>query len=118
MIVIMMVTAVWGQAPVVTVEGGNVQGMPSAAEGVTVFRGIPYAAPPVGNLRWKRPQPVVKWEGIRKADTFGNICWQPGNAVGTFYGNEFYWKEQTVQSEDGEPLCQGVQCEIRKNFDN
>ena len=100
LIVIMMVTAVWGQAPVVTVEGGNVQGMPSAAEGVTVFRGIPYAAPPVGNLRWKRPQPVVKWEGIRKADTFGNICWQPGNAVGTFYGNEFYWKEQTVQSED------------------
>jgi len=77
-----------------------IQGVPSLASGVTVFRGIPYAAPPVGDLRWKRPQPVVKWKGVKVADTFSNICWQPGNAVGTFYGNEFYWKEQTVQSED------------------
>ena len=89
----------WGQ-PVVKVEGGSVQGVGSASPSVTVFRGIPYAAPPVGDLRWKRPQPVVKWKGVRKADTFSNICWQPGNAVGTFYGNEFYWKEQTTQSED------------------
>lgn len=57
-------------------------------------------SPPVGELRWKRPQPVVKWDGVKVADTFSNICWQPGNAVGTFYGNELYWKEQTVQSED------------------
>ena len=96
----MMVTLAWGQNPIAKVEGGLVQGVPSASNNVTVFRGIPYAAPPVGKLRWKRPQPVAKWEGIRKADTFSNICWQPGNAVGTFYGNEFYWKEQTVQSED------------------
>ena len=103
-----LVTALaWGQSPVVKVEGGLVQGVSSASSDVTgrpvlttVFRGIPYAAPPVGDLRWKRPQPVVKWEGVRKADTFSNICWQPGNAVGTFYGNEFYWKENTVQSED------------------
>ena len=64
----------WGQTPVVKVEGGNIQGIPSAAEGVTVFKGIPYAAPPVGELRWKRPQPVVKWKGTRKADTFSKIC--------------------------------------------
>ncbi len=90
----------WGQTPPVKVEGGLIQGIASASSEVTVYRGIPYAAPPVGQLRWKRPQPVVKWQGIRKADTFSNICWQPGNAVGTFYGNEFYWKENTVQSED------------------
>ncbi len=96
----MMAALAWGQSPVVNVEGGSIQGMASAARDVTVFRGVPYAAPPVGELRWKRPQPVVKWKGVRKADTFSNICWQPGNAVGTFYGNEFYWKEQTVQSED------------------
>ena len=90
----------WGQSPAIKVEGGLVQGVTSASSEVTVFRGIPYAAPPVGALRWKRPQPVVKWKGVRKANTFSNICWQPGNAVGTFYGNEFYWKENTVQSED------------------
>ncbi|MCR4852343.1 MAG: carboxylesterase family protein [Prevotella sp.] len=96
----MMSVLAWGQAPVVEVEGGRIQGVASASSEVTVFRGIPYAAPPVGELRWKRPQPVVKWKGVRMADTFSKICWQPGNAVGTFYGNEFYWKEQTVQSED------------------
>ena len=99
-IVCLVATIAWGQGPVVKVEGGQIQGIPSASSGITVFRGIPYAAPPVGELRWKRPQPVVKWKGVRKADTFSNICWQPGNAVGTFYGNEFYWKENTVQSED------------------
>ena len=96
----MMTTLAWAQNPVVKVEGGLLQGIPSAASEITVFKGIPYAAPPVGELRWKRPQPVVKWDGVKVADTFSNICWQPGNAVGTFYGNEFYWKEQTVQSED------------------
>ena len=77
----LMAALAWGQ-----VEGGLVQGVASASSDVTVFRGIPYAAPPVGDLRWKRPLPVVKWEGVRKTDTFSNICWQPGNAVGTFYG--------------------------------
>ena len=96
----MVAALAWGQNPVVKVEGGMIQGVSSAASGVTVFRGIPYASPPVGGLRWKRPQPVVKWKGVKVTDKFSNICLQPGNAVGTFYGNEFYWKEQTVQSED------------------
>ena len=96
----LMTVLAWGQNLTVKVEGGMIQGVPSAASDVTVFRGIPYAAPPVGDLRWKRPQPVVKWKGVKVADTFSNICWQPGNAIGTFYGNEFYWKENTVQSED------------------
>jgi para-nitrobenzyl esterase len=46
-------------------------------EGVRVYKGIPFGAPPVGQLRWKEPQPVVKWEGVRKADTYGNVCVQP-----------------------------------------
>ena len=45
--------------------------------GVRVFKGIPFGAPPVGDLRWKEPQPVAKWNGVRKADTFGNVCVQP-----------------------------------------
>ena len=39
--------------------------------GITVFKGVPFAAPPVGNLRWKAPQPVEKWEGVRKATEYG-----------------------------------------------
>gem|GEM_PF-5240430 len=38
--------------------------------GITVFKGIPFAAPPVGNLRWKAPQPVQKWQGVREAKEF------------------------------------------------
>jgi para-nitrobenzyl esterase len=44
---------------------------------VRVFRGIPYAAPPVGNLRWREPQPVAHWDGVRMADQFGAMCTQP-----------------------------------------
>src|SRR3989337_2232031 len=39
--------------------------------GIRVFRGVPFAQPPVGELRWKEPQPVKNWEGVRKADKFG-----------------------------------------------
>src|SRR5688500_12582101 len=45
--------------------------------GIRVFKGIPFGAPPVGPLRWRDPQPVEKWTGVRKADTFGNVCVQP-----------------------------------------
>jgi para-nitrobenzyl esterase len=50
-------------------------GLISGVDGV--FRGIPYAAPPVGKLRWREPQPVAHWDGVRKADQFGAICMQP-----------------------------------------
>ncbi len=44
---------------------------------VTVFRGIPFAAPPVGDLRWRAPQPPIPWQGVKAADTFGPTCMQP-----------------------------------------
>jgi para-nitrobenzyl esterase len=49
----------------------------NSPEGVRVFRGIPFGAPPVGPLRWKAPQPVARWDGVRKADQFGPVCVQP-----------------------------------------
>src|SRR5262245_20260008 len=41
---------------------------------VRIFKGIPFAAPPVGENRWKAPQPAAKWDGVRKADAFGPSC--------------------------------------------
>jgi len=58
----------------VRVQGGKVHG--TTANGVIVFKGIPYAAPPVGKLRWRVPQPPVPWSGVREADKFGPACMQ------------------------------------------
>lgn len=52
---------------------GILEGVESNA-GFGLFRGIPYAAPPVGELRWRAPQPPISWEGVRKCDTFGAAC--------------------------------------------
>ncbi len=62
------------QIGVVSVTGGRVEGV--TTDGVTSFKGIPFAAPPVGNLRWRAPQPVRPWSGIKKADHFGPSCMQ------------------------------------------
>jgi para-nitrobenzyl esterase len=55
----------------VTTLNGIIEGTLEPESGLRVFRGIPFAAPPVGELRWKPPQPVISWEGVRKADHFG-----------------------------------------------
>ena len=61
------------ECPVLTIEGGQIQGVLAENPGVYVFRGIPYAAPPIGDLRWKAPQPVEPWEGVRLCDKFGHL---------------------------------------------
>jgi para-nitrobenzyl esterase len=58
----------------VNVEGGVLQG--TLEDGLAVYRGIPFAAAPVGDLRWRAPQPAAKWPGVRQADTFGPACVQ------------------------------------------
>lgn len=63
--------------PVAKVDGGSVEGAgPGTGSTVSVFRGIPFAAPPVGELRWREPQPVVAWSGTRQATEFGPRCMQ------------------------------------------
>jgi para-nitrobenzyl esterase len=55
----------------VMTPNGQISGSIDAATGVHSFKGIPFAAAPVGDLRWKAPQPVQPWSGVRKADHFG-----------------------------------------------
>jgi para-nitrobenzyl esterase len=55
----------------VRIDSGIVEGMRGARQGVRVFKGIPFAAPPVGDLRWREPRPVPPWDGVRKAVEFG-----------------------------------------------
>ena len=60
----------------VAVTGGLVSGVPGRDPSIVVFKGIPFAAPPVGERRWKAPAPVVPWQGVRKAESFGASCMQ------------------------------------------
>ena len=55
----------------VQTANGVVEGTTDQSSGIRTFKGIPFAAPPVGDLRWKPPQPVENWEGVRQADRFG-----------------------------------------------
>jgi para-nitrobenzyl esterase len=88
-----------GKAATARVESGLLHGIAGADGGVTVFKGIPYAVPPVGELRWRPPQPPLEWDGVRPAGAFGPICPQLGPPPGSFYQQEFYLHEEP-QSED------------------
>ncbi|HEY7483095.1 MAG TPA: carboxylesterase family protein [Streptosporangiaceae bacterium] len=59
-------------APVVRVDTGALRG--ARADGVDSFLGVPYAAPPVGDLRWRPPRPAASWHGVRDAVSYGNRC--------------------------------------------
>ena len=78
-------TAPASSVPVVATTYGAVRG---ASEGkVSVFRGIPYAAAPVGELRWAPPQPPEKWNGVRDANTYGSACIQPPVPARSLYND-------------------------------
>lgn len=65
-----------GAGKPVKTQNGLVAGV-QLDHGLEVFKGIPFAAPPVGKLRWLPPQPPSSWQGVRKADAFGPPCMQP-----------------------------------------
>jgi para-nitrobenzyl esterase len=63
-------------APTVKTSNGALAGTTSSDGKVNIFKGIPFAAPPVGQLRWKSPQPAQSWEGVKPVTSFGARCMQ------------------------------------------
>lgn len=84
----------------VEIKQGKLQG--TEGKYARIYRGIPYAKPPVGSLRFHAPEPADSWEGIYPADHFRSICPQPGQKEGSFYDKEFYQDPAFLpqQSED------------------
>ncbi|HTT98617.1 MAG TPA: carboxylesterase family protein [Rhizomicrobium sp.] len=74
------------QAPVVNAPAGPLQGESDGA--LNIFRGIPYAAPPVRGLRWRAPVPLLPWTNVRKATAFGPACIQPRSKIASVYTSD------------------------------
>ena len=68
-------TVAVGAEPIVETASGALRGQ--TKDSLNVYRGIPYATPPVGDLRWRMPQPPIAWKGVRQADQNGHACPQP-----------------------------------------
>ena len=86
---------------VVNTENGTVRGLPGNDPRITVFKGIPFAAPPVGENRWRAPQPCESWEGIRDAYTFAPISVQDTPGLGTdIYCREWHVDPEIPMNED------------------
>jgi para-nitrobenzyl esterase len=83
-------------------ENGIVRGLPAADPRITVFRGIPFVAPPVGDLRWRAPQPAANWKGTRDCLEFMPIAMQkiPGENPQAFYAKEWHVEPEVAMNED------------------
>jgi para-nitrobenzyl esterase len=81
---------------IVKVENGMVQGLPAADPRITSFKGIPFAAPPVGENRWRAPQPAKNWDGVLKAFAFAPISMQAKTVIDE---KNIYTREWAVDPE-------------------
>ena len=83
LLLLVFFTAACGSPPLTTtveVTAGTIEGVEQ--EGILTYKGIPFAAPPVGDLRWKAPAPAEPWTEVKKADAFGPACMQAANSMG------------------------------------
>ena len=79
----------------VRLDSGTVSGAAGRNPDIRVYKGMPYAAPPVGDLRWRPPRPVKPWSGLRKADRFSPVCYQL-----PYPKASLYYSEPEPMSED------------------
>ncbi len=84
---------------IIEVSGGSIEGYFDEDNNLHVYKGIPFAAPPVGELRWKSPQPVIPWEGVKECKDFGPSPMQPKPRPFMFWSSEFLIPEEPI-SED------------------
>ena len=82
-------------------ENGIVKGIEAADPRITAFKGIPFAAPPIGKNRWRAPQPCENWEGVREAYRFAPIAMQDTPGIGDdIYCREWHVDPDIEMSED------------------
>ena len=84
----------------VTTRYGTIEGLAADDPDITVFRGVPFAAPPVGALRWRAPQPAEAWDGVLQAHDFAASPMQPQWNPDDFYGREWGMDPDTPRDED------------------
>ncbi len=82
-----------------TIETGAIRGVACGWPSITAYYGIPYAAPPVGELRWRPPQAPASWEGVRDCARPSARCPQLGVGKGSFYEKEFYPVEEPMDED-------------------
>jgi len=83
----------------IRIQTGLIEGVACGNPQYTVFRGIPYARPPVGDLRWKAPVDPEPWEGVRKCNVFPPASIQKSRLPGEFYQKEFFPVEVPVDED-------------------
>ena len=79
----------------VRIENGSLSGVPGSSPEVRVYKGVPYAAAPIGGLRWKGPRPAPFWQGVRTATEFSAACYQP-----PYPKASIYYRDPEPMSED------------------
>ena len=87
------------ETPILSIEGGQVQGVETSVAGVVAYKGIPYAAAPIKENRWKAPQPVEAWQGVKVCDRFANPSYQHIQYKGGYY-TEWGYGDEAPFSED------------------
>ena len=94
-----LVTTIFSQSAVVKTAAGSVSGIFNTVTNVYAYKGIPFAAPPIAELRWKEPQAVKPWTGVKKCESFGPSAPQGKPVPFAMYTSEFLIPEEPI-SED------------------